>query len=99
MSGELKAELTRLAADALQSPKVAVGVALTTSATGTGTIYDWIPNNIGPLASALGVVLTAILVISNIDKMIRERRSSELNDQRLELEISRLKSLKDKPTN
>lgn len=94
MSVELKTELTKLATDVMQNPKVAMGVALTTSGTGTATAYDWLPSNIGEIASAFGVVLTVILAISNIDKMVRERRSDKLKNERLELEIARLKTLK-----
>lgn len=65
-----------------QSPKVAAGVSAVTTGTGAGTILDWIPDDIGKLATLVGVILTAILICIHFVKLKKER---------LELEIMRRK--------
>lgn len=45
-----------------QSPKVAAVVSAVTTGTGAGTILDWIPNDIGKLATVVGIVLSCVLI-------------------------------------
>lgn len=93
MNTILKEELMRHAPDVLQSPKVAAIVASTTIATGTGTIFEWIPSNIGSIVSVLGGILTTILIVSHIIRIFRDSRHGKLKFEKLELEIAQLKTL------
>jgi len=54
---DIKQELVTLA----QNPKVAASVSIMTTGTGAGTVLDWIPDDIGKLASVFGIILSAIL--------------------------------------
>jgi hypothetical protein len=44
------------------NPKVAGAVATITSGTGAGTVFDWIPTDIGKLATLIGIILSVILI-------------------------------------
>ena len=44
------------------SPKIAGVVSVATSATGAGTFLDYIPSDIGKLATLFGLALTIVLI-------------------------------------
>lgn len=46
----------------IHSPKVAAGVSAVTTGTGAGTILEWIPDDIGKLATLVGIILSVILI-------------------------------------
>ena len=46
-------------------PKVAYAVASTTSAAGFGTVLELIPNDIGKLATLVGIVLSIVLIATH----------------------------------
>ena len=46
----------------LNSAKVATSVAATTVTTGLGTVLDLIPNDIGKLATLVGICLSVVLI-------------------------------------
>lgn len=48
--------------EAMQSPKIAAVVSAATTTTGAGTIFDWIPDDIGKLATVMGLMLSVILI-------------------------------------
>ena len=54
----VKEELVQLA----HNPKIASGVSALTTGTGVGTFLDWIPTDIGKLATLVGIVLSIILI-------------------------------------
>lgn len=56
--------------EAAQNPKVAHIVAASTAAAGVGTWFAWIPDDIGKLASLLGVILSTILIVVHGRKLI-----------------------------
>ena len=58
----IKSEVIQLATD----PKTAAAVATTTTGTGISTIFDLIPNDIGKLATIVGMALSAILIYSHL---------------------------------
>jgi len=58
--------------DAFISTKAGVTVAGATAATGIGTALDWLPENVGWIASLAGLSLTAILSWAAIRRMKHE---------------------------
>jgi len=50
----------------LTSPKVAAGVATATTGTGLGTFLEAIPNDIGKLATLVGIVLSVVLIYVHV---------------------------------
>lgn len=44
------------------NPKVGQTIAAATTTTGLGTILDWIPDDIGKLATLIGIVLSVVLI-------------------------------------
>lgn len=45
-----------------QSPKIAASVSAVTTGTGAGTILEYIPDDIGKLATLIGIILSVILI-------------------------------------
>lgn len=78
-----------LVQQALSSPKVAGVVSTVTTGTGLGTIFDWIPDDMGKLATLVGAILSLVLIRNHIktgkklDLQIRvlERREAERKKQ------------------
>ncbi len=54
--------LKETAGQIVHNPKIAAGVASVTTGTGAGTIFDLIPDDIGKLATLVGIVLSFILI-------------------------------------
>lgn len=69
----------------LNQTKVAVTAAVTTISSGIGMIFDLIPDDIGKLATLVGIVLSSVLIRNHIIK------------GRLEVELlkEQLKKIKD----
>lgn len=44
------------------NPKIAAGVSAVTTGTGAGTVLEWIPDDIGKLATLIGIALSIILI-------------------------------------
>ena len=62
------------------SPKVAACVSGATTASGLGTILEWIPDDIGKLATLIGICLSAVLIYSHsltVREQLRRRRKDE----------------------
>ncbi len=47
------------------NPKVASGVSAMTTGTGLGTILEWIPDDIGKLATLVGIILSCVLIYTH----------------------------------
>ena len=47
---------------AIQSPKTAVTVSTATIGSGTLTVLEWIPANIGSIASMVGIILSSVMI-------------------------------------
>lgn len=47
------------------NPKIASGVSAMTTGTGVGTFLDWIPTDIGKLATLVGIVLSSVLIYTH----------------------------------
>lgn len=46
----------------IQSPKLAASVSAMTTTAGAGTVFDYIPDDIGKLATLIGIILSVILI-------------------------------------
>ncbi len=68
--------------DVATDPRVA-GV-VSTATTGLGTFLDIIPNDIGKLATLVGIALSAVLIYTHI-------RKGRLEYQKIQLEIDQLR--------
>jgi hypothetical protein len=55
-----------IARQAAESPKVASAVSAVTTSTGIGTWFDWIPDDIGKLATLAGVILSVVLIYNHV---------------------------------
>ena len=51
-----------LVGDAIQSPKIAATVAGATTGSGILTVLEWIPSNIGSVASMVGIILSSVMI-------------------------------------
>ena len=76
---------------AISSPKVATGVSATTTGTGIGTLIDWIPSDIGKLATLVGIALSLVLIYTHLRKGRIEYKKTKLEIEILmEKEAERL---------
>ncbi len=73
-----------LVGQAMASPKAASVVSAVTTGTGLGTILDLIPNDIGKLATLVGIVLSVVLIQNHW-------RKGRAEYTKLQLEIKVLK--------
>lgn len=75
-----------LVEEVLQNPKAAHTIAVATVATGVSDMLDWIPDDVGKLATFLGVVLTTVVIFTSI-----RRGRYEYEKAQLEIELLRRK--------
>ena len=66
------------------SPKVAGSVSALTTGSGVGTVFDLIPNDIGKLATLIGIILSVVLIYTHW-----RRGRVQYEKTRLEIEILR----------
>lgn len=66
----------------LENPKVAAVVSAATAWTGFGTVMDWIPDDIGKLATVVGILLSLVLIYTHL-----RRGRIEYAKTQLEIEI------------
>lgn len=66
------------AKDLLGNPKIASGVSAMTTGTGLGTFLDMIPNDIGKLATLVGIALSLVLMYTHWRKGRIEYRKTQL---------------------
>jgi hypothetical protein len=83
----------------LSNPKAASAVSVTTTTTGVATWLDWIPNDIGKLATLIGGVLSIVLIVYWSQRTVTEIMKSRIDIERdrLELEKERRKFENDAP--
>ena len=74
--------------------KAAAVTAGFTTGSGVATKFNWLPTDLGTLATAVGIILTCILIVSHILRTLREHRAErrqriehELRAEKLRLEI------------
>lgn len=68
----------------ISSPKIAGSVSAVTTGSGVGTILDVIPNDIGKLATLIGIVLSLVLIYTHW-------RRGRIEYEKTRLEIAILK--------
>lgn len=66
----------------VSSPKIAGGVSAVTTGSGVGTILDLIPDDIGKLATLIGIILSLVLIYTHW-----RRGRVEFEKTRLEIAI------------
>lgn len=78
--------------------RIAHGVALGTTGTGMATFLDYIPSDIGKLATLLGMILTVILIAIHAMKLRSslsahkiDNRQKEIDLEKAEIQLARLK--------
>ena len=64
------------------NPKVAHAAAMATTSTGIGTLFDVIPDDIGKLATLVGIILSSVLIYTHA-----RRWHMDSAKNKLELEI------------
>lgn len=69
--------------------KVATGTAGATIGTGLGTALDWIPNDIGKVATLVGIVLSLVLIWNHWRKGRNEEKKNRLEIELLLLQLER----------
>lgn len=80
------------AKDLATNTKVAYGTGIGTSAAGAGTWFDFIPSDIGKLASVIGIILTTMLIGVNWSILINTRKKGKQDEERRELELQKLRT-------
>jgi hypothetical protein len=73
---------------AASSPKLAATVSAATTSTGMATVLEWIPDDIGKLATLVGIVLSLLLIYSHSLTI----RKSRIELRRMEAEEVRTAS-------
>jgi len=80
---------------ALSSPKVTGGTVAAALTTGAVTTFNWIPNDIGKLASLIAVIIAIVVLIAHIQKLIHSRKIGKLKEKKLLLEIEEKENNRD----
>lgn len=78
--------------DAMTNPKAGALTAGGTISTGLGSWLDYIPNDIGKVATLVGIVLSTVMIVMYIRKIAQDAKESALREQILQeqLEIERI---------
>lgn len=76
----------------LDSQPASYVVASGTTGTGLATWLNLIPNEIGKLATLVGIVLSVVLIVMHIRKMRQEARESALRESILSEQLKREKA-------
>ena len=81
----MKTFLIQVAGDAIQSPKTAATVAGMTTGSGILTVLEWLPANIGSVASIVGIVLSSVMIFIHLKQHFLKMRimQKELEETKL----------------
>lgn len=85
-------DLKHTAVEILQSPKVGAAVSTATAGSGLGTLLDLIPNDIGKLATLLGIILTVLLIYVHVVQLRMKRAQEKREIERHLLETAVLRA-------
>lgn len=80
--------VSEIVANWMQDARAGTITAASTVGTGMGTVLDVIPNDIGKLATVVGMILSSLLIYAQVIKIQRERVGRE----RDALELAQLKA-------
>jgi hypothetical protein len=61
--------------------KLATASAAMTTGTGTATFLDYIPTDVGKLATVIGIILSSVLIYTHIRKYNLEKKTHTLDQQ------------------
>lgn len=78
-----------MVSDIVTSPKLASSVSLGTTATGAATWLAWIPNDIGKLATVVGIALSLVLIAYWVNKIRTEYKMDKLKYEELSISIQK----------
>lgn len=70
--------IKHVAQEVASNPKIATVIATSTAGTGVGTILDLIPDDIGKLATLIGIVLSSVLIYTHLRKGRIEYKKTQL---------------------
>ena len=70
---------------AIQSPKTALTVSTATTGSGVLTVLEWIPQNIGSVASMVGIILSSVMIFIHLKQHFLKMRimQKELEETKL----------------
>jgi fucose permease len=71
--------------------KASGAIATGTTGSGIATAMNWIPDNIGNIATLIGAVLSLVLIVYWIQRIITDYRKNKLDRERDRLELDKLK--------
>lgn len=84
--------LTQFISNASQNVKLAASTSLATATTGTITWLEWIPSDIGKLATVIGIILSSILIYTHIKKAQRDKELHIIEMAKKQLELEQLRA-------
>lgn len=84
--------ITQFATNASQNVKLAASTSLATATTGTITWLEWIPSDIGKLATLIGIALSTILIYTHIKKAQRDKELHIIEMAKKQLELEQLRA-------
>ncbi len=58
--------------------KTAAATSAATVTTGSATWLEWIPSDIGKLATLIGLILSSVLIYTHLQKLQRDRERHEI---------------------
>lgn len=70
-----------------ESAKVAAATSATTAGSGMATWLEWIPSDIGKLATLIGLTLSIVLIYTHLKKYKREEEKHKLEIEILEKKV------------
>jgi len=76
----VKENISQIAQDITNNAKTAATISGATVGTGISTILEWLPENIGWIASSIGAVLSLVLIFTSIRRDMRDQ--ARFNDER-----------------
>lgn len=82
--------IVKFLTDVIQNTVIAVSTSVVTVTTGTATWLDWIPIDIGKLASLIGLVLSIVLIVG---ALIKRRQNTEMHNSTMKKNVLEMKLL------
>lgn len=75
----------------ITDPKLGYVVGTGTTTSGLGTWLDLIPNEIGKLATLVGICLSLVLIAMHLRKMRQDAREGKLREELLRAQIEQVR--------